>query len=148
MLFLEDLINSPTTGPNRLRLSLLFDRKMQQIDCTSCLMAPDLYSDSTYANVFAGSSLRALLPKWPLLLHLDIGLFILVAQHRQQVSLYAVLMILWSYDTSLTFSFHFMLSFLVFFCFWHLPLFFSFSFWSRSIFGSVKSFLAINTACS
>ena len=37
MLFLEDLINSPTTGPNRLWLSLLFDSKMQQIDCTSWL---------------------------------------------------------------------------------------------------------------
>ena len=48
----------------------------------------------------------------------------LVALHCQQVSPYAILIILWSYDTSSTFSFHFMLSFLVFFCFWHLPLFY------------------------
>ena len=58
MLFLEDLLNSPTTGPNRLRLS------------------PDLYSDSMYANVFAGSSPKALLPKRLLLSHLDISLSI------------------------------------------------------------------------
>ena len=37
MLFLEDIINSQTTGLNRLQLSLLFNFKMQQIDCTSCL---------------------------------------------------------------------------------------------------------------
>ena len=39
-------------------------------------MSPDLYSESTYTNVFAGSSLRALLPKQPLLPHLDVGLSI------------------------------------------------------------------------
>ena len=47
----------------------------------------------------------------------------LVALHCRQVSPYAILMILWSYATSLTFSFHSMLSFLVFFCFQCLPLF-------------------------
>ena len=47
----------------------------------------------------------------------------LVALHCRQVSPYAIPMILWSFDTSPTFSFHFMLSFLVFFCFRCLPLF-------------------------
>ena len=41
----------------------------------------------------------------------------LVALHCWQVSPYAILMILWLYVTSPTFSFHFMLSFLVFFLF-------------------------------
>ena len=47
----------------------------------------------------------------------------LVALHRRQVSPHAIFIILWSYDTSSTFSFHFMFSFLVFFCFRRLPLF-------------------------
>ena len=46
------------------------------LSSTAVYMSPDLYSDSTYANVFAGSSPRALLPKRPLLPHLDIGLSI------------------------------------------------------------------------
>ena len=37
-------------------------------------LSPDLYSDSMYANVFAGSSPRILLLKRPLLPHLDVGL--------------------------------------------------------------------------
>ena len=47
----------------------------------------------------------------------------LVALHCRQVSPCAIFMILRSYDTFLTFSFHSMLSFLVFFCFRRLPLF-------------------------
>ena len=70
-------INSLTTGPNRLRLSLLFDCKIcSRLIAQAVYMSPDLYSDSMYVNVFAGSSPRALLPKQPLLSHLDVGLSI------------------------------------------------------------------------
>ena len=43
---------------------------------TAVYMSPDLYSDSMYVNVFAGSSPRILLPKQPLLLHLDVNVSI------------------------------------------------------------------------
>ena len=46
------------------------------LSSTAVYMSPDLYSDSTYVNLFAGSSPRALLPKRPLLPHLDVGLSI------------------------------------------------------------------------
>ena len=46
------------------------------LSSTAVYMSPDLYSDSTYVNVFAGSSLRILLPKRPLLPHLDVNLSI------------------------------------------------------------------------
>ena len=46
------------------------------LSSTVVYMSPDLYSNSTYADVFAGSSPRALLPKRPLLPHLDVGLSI------------------------------------------------------------------------
>ena len=74
--FLEDLINSLTTGLNRLRLNLLFDCKCSRSIAQAVYMSPDFYHDSTYANVFAGLSPRAPLPKRPLLPYLDIGLSI------------------------------------------------------------------------
>ena len=46
------------------------------LSSTAVYMSPDLYSDSTYADVFAGSSLRVLLPRRPLLPHLDVDLSI------------------------------------------------------------------------
>ena len=46
------------------------------LSSTAVYMSPDLYSDSTYVNVFAGSSPRILLPKRPLLPHLDVYLSI------------------------------------------------------------------------
>ena len=46
------------------------------LSSTAVYMSPDLYSDSMYVNVFAGSSPRILLLKRPLLPHLDVGLSI------------------------------------------------------------------------
>ena len=46
------------------------------LSSTAVHMSPELYSDSTYVNVFAGSSPRILLPKQPLLPHLDVDLSI------------------------------------------------------------------------
>ena len=118
------------------------------LSSTAVYMSPDLYSDSTYANVFAGSSPRALLPKRPLLPHLDIGLSIF-----SRSTLLAGFPICNPYDFMIIC--HFSDLFLPFYAFLSCFLFvsniylcFTFSFQSRSNFGSVKLFLAINTACS
>ena len=50
--------------------------KCSRLIAQAVYMSPDLYSDSMYANVLAGSSLRALLPKQPLLPPLDVGISI------------------------------------------------------------------------
>ena len=46
------------------------------LSSTAVYMSPDLYSDSMYADVFASSNPRVLLPKRPLLPHLDVGISI------------------------------------------------------------------------
>ena len=105
MLFLENFINSPTTRPNRLWLSFYLIAKCSRSIAKAVYMSPDLYHNSTNANVFAGSSQRILLLK-QLLYHIWMSVYLyLVALHHRQVSPYAILMILWSYDTSPTFSF-------------------------------------------
>ena len=105
-------------------------------------MSPDLYSDSMYANVFTGSSPRALLPKRLLLPHLDVVLSIFSCSTSSAgfpiCNLYNF-MIIW----------HFSNLFLPFYAF--LPcflLFPMFTFVLLSPFRLVKLFLAINTACS